>query len=350
MCAKNYFLKVSPIANTKSLYFRKSFPKKEERMVKPYLDNITQTFIDNVESRGGKPVYEITPEDARKFLCDLQKEFYSQIEAQVDDVSIFNTEHGEISVRLVRPVGTNDEKLPLIVYCHGGGWVMGDADAFDMTIKTIANYTKSVVAFVNYNRAPEFQYPEALNQICDTVNYFANNGGDYNINSERIAIAGDSAGGNMAAAALIKMKKEGGPKLCFQALIYPVTDADMNSDSYKEFKNGPWLTKKAMEYFFDSYVPDKNKRKEVYVSPLKAEVSELYGLPPALVITAENDVLRDEGEAYARKLIEAGIDTACVRINNTCHDFILLNALRDSKATKAGYKLLCKFLNRALYN
>ncbi len=319
-------------------------------MAKPYLDNITQTFIDNIESRGGKTVDEITPEEARQFLSDLQKEFYSQIEAQIDDVSIFNTEHGEISVRLVRPMGTSNEKLPLIVYCHGGGWVMGDSGSFDMTIRTIANQTKSAVAFVNYNRAPEFQYPEALNQICDTINYFANNGSDYNINSGRIAIAGDSAGGNMAAAAVIKMKKEGGPKLHFQALIYPVTDADMNSDSYKEFKNGPWLTKKAMEYFFDAYVPDKNKRKEIYISPLKADITELYGLPPALIITAENDVLRDEGEAYARKLIEAGVDTACVRINNTCHDFMLLNALRDSKATQTAYKLLCELLQNALYS
>ena len=319
-------------------------------MAKPYLDNITQTFIDNIESRGGKTVDEITPEEARQFLSDLQKEFYSQIEAQIDDVSIFNTEHGEISVRLVRPMGTSNEKLPLIVYCHGGGWVMGDSGSFDMTIRTIANQTKSAVAFVNYNRAPEFQYPEALNQICDTINYFANNGSDYNINSGRIAIAGDSAGGNMAAVAVIKMKKEGGPKLHFQALIYPVTDADMNSDSYKEFKNGPWLTKKAMEYFFDAYVPDKNKRKEIYISPLKADITELYGLPPALIITAENDVLRDEGEAYARKLIEAGVDTACVRINNTCHDFMLLNALRDSKATQTAYKLLCELLQNALYS
>ena len=319
-------------------------------MTKPFLDNITQTFIDNIESREGKPLYEITPEEAREFLSDLQKEFYSPIQAKTEDINIFCPVSGDISVRLVRPENYTNEKLPLIIYCHGGGWVMGDADAFDMTVRTIANHTNSVVGFINYPRSPEFQYPDALNQIYDAIKYFAQNGSDYNIDSERIAIAGDSAGGNMAASAVIKIKKEGGPKLRFQALIYPVTDAEMNTESYKEFKNGPWLSKKAMEYFWDSYVPEKNKRKEIYVSPLKAEIEDLYGLPPALIITAENDVLRDEGEAYARKLIEAGVDTACVRINNTCHDFILLNALRESKATKAGYKLICKFLKHALYD
>lgn len=324
--------------------------KKGGVMTKPYLDNVTQAFIDNIESRGGKPLYEISPDEARQFLCNLQKEFYKPIDASVEDITIFSTNYGDISVRLIKPAELNEDKLPLIVYCHGGGWVMGDADAFDMTIKTIANHTKSAVAFINYPRSPEFQYPDALNQIYDSIKHFTENGSDYNIDTEHIAIAGDSAGANMAATTAIKIQKEGGPKLCFQALIYPVTDAEMKSDSYKEFKDGPWLTKKAMEYFWESYLPDKNKRKDIYVSPLKADVSDLYGLPPALIITAENDVLRDEGEAYARKLIEAGVDTACVRINNTCHDFMLLNALRESKATKAGYKLLCKFLKHSLHD
>lgn len=318
-------------------------------MTKPNLDNITQAFIDEIENRGGKPLYDITPDEARHFLYNLQQEFHSNIEAYTENITIFSTTAGDISVRLIRPGNHIDEKLPVIIYCHGGGWVMGDADTYDMTIRTIANHTKSVVAFINYPRSPEFQYPDALNQISATIKHFAENGSDYNIDTQRIAIAGDSAGGNMAAAAAIKNQKEGGIKLCFQALIYPVTDSDMNTDSYKEYKDGPWLSKKAMEYFWNSYIPDKNKRKYLFVSPLKADIEDLCGLPPTLIITAENDVLRDEGEAYARKLIEAGVDTACVRINNTCHDFILLNALRESMATKAGYKILCKFLKHALY-
>ena len=220
---------------------------------------------------------------------------------------------------------------------------MGDKYDFDMVIKTIANCAQTAVAFVEYSRSPEAKYPAALNQIYETIKYFTEKGSDFHIDTNRIAVAGDSAGGNMAAAAVIRAVKEGIKNICFQALIYPVTDADMDSESYKQFKDGPWLSKKAMEWFFDAYLPDKNYKNDIYVSPLKAEISDLQNLPPALVIVAENDVLRDEGEAYARKLIEAGVNTACVRINNTCHDFILLNALRESMASKAAYILLCNF-------
>ncbi len=316
---------------------------------KPYLDKVTKTFIEKIEACAVKPLYAITPDEAREFLSGLQKEYYSYIDACTEDINIYSTIAGDISIRLVRPEKHKDEKLPLILYCHGGGWVMGNADVFDMTIRTIANHTGAVVAFVNYPRSPEFQYPDALTQICEALNLLDENADYYNIDNKRIAIAGDSAGANMAAAAAIKAKVSDGPKICFQALLYPVTDADMDTDSYKQFKDGPWLTKKAMEYFFDSYLSNKDERKNIYVSPLKAEIEDLKGLPPALIITAENDVLRDEGEEYARKLIDAGIDTACVRINNTIHDFMLLNALRESKAAKAGYKLLCKFLKHALY-
>lgn len=320
-------------------------------MTKPNLDKTVQKFIDYIESKNSKPLNEITPDEAREFLSELQKEYYAPINAHTEDITIFSPSAGDINVRIVRPEDCLNEKLPVIIYCHGGGWVMGDADVYDMTIKKIANYTKSAVAFVNYPRSPEFKYPDALNQIYATIKYFAEYGSDNNIDTNKIAIAGDSAGGNLAIAAAIKAKFENGPKLLFQALIYPVADTEMNTESYKEFKDGPWLTKKSMEYFFDCYKPKKEiKENDMFISPLKAELQDLEDLPPTLIITAENDVLRDEGEALARKLIEANVDTACVRINNTIHDFMLLNALKESKATKAGYKILCRFLGHALNN
>ena len=308
----------------------------------PYLDNTAKTFLENL-AKNAKPLYEIDPEDAREFLTFIQEKGYKDIDAQIEDITISDENAGEISVRLIRPKDySGDENLPLIIYCHGGGWVMGCADNFDMTIKTIANHTHSALAFVNYSRAPEFQYPTALNQIYAVLEHFSQNGGDYKINPYRIAIMGDSAGGNMAAATAIRTKLENGPQLVFQVLVYPVTDAEMKTDSYKEFKDGPWLSRKAMEYFWNCYLPDKDKRNGIYISPLKAEIEYLKGVAPALVLTAENDVLRDEGEAYARKLIEAGVDTGCVRINNTFHDFLLLNGLRESRGVKSAYKLICK--------
>lgn len=311
------------------------------------LDNVSKLFLDSLKI--DTPLYEMSPDDARSFLNEVQNKYYKHIDAFVEDVEIFDEKTGNISVTLVHPEKHKDEKLPVIIYCHGGGWVIGDFNSYEMTVKTIANHTKSVVAFVNYPRSPEFKYPHALNHIYGALTFFAENGDKYNIDSKRIAIAGDSAGANMAGVIAIRSKKENGPKICFQVLIYPVCDADMKTDSYKEFKNGPWLSKKAMEWFWQCYISDKNERKEIYASLLNANITDLRDLPPALIITAENDVLRDEGEEYARKLIEAGVDTACVRINNTFHDFIMLNALRDSKAVKAAYKLLCKFLKYELH-
>ena len=153
----------------------------------------------------------------------------------------------------------------------------------------------------------------------------------------------------MAAVTAIKAKKEGGPKIIFQALLYPVTDAGMDTDSYKNFKDGPWLTKKAMEWFWDAYAPDKKIRKDLYISPLQADISDLQGAAPALIITAENDVLRDEGEAYARKLDKAGVNVLSIRINNTHHDFMMLNALAGSKAVKGAYEILCHTLSNHLH-
>lgn len=312
-----------------------------------HLDTTAQNFLKNLYME--KPLYEMTCDDAREFLSNLQRKYHFDIDSEVENIEIFDDEIGTVSVKLVRPQNRAEEILPLIIYCHGGGWVLGDFEDFDMTVKTIANCTKSVVAFVEYPRSPEFPYPHALNHIYKALKYLSENADKYNINREHIAIAGDSAGANMATVTAMRAKKENGPKLCFQALLYPVTDYEMKTESYKEFKDGPWLSKKAMEWFWNAYTPDKDVRKEGKVSPLRAEIEDLKGLPPTLIITAENDVLRDEGEEYARKLIDADVDVACVRINNTFHDFMLLNALRDSKGVKAGYKLLCKFLKHTLH-
>lgn len=312
-----------------------------------HIDDVAKNFIENLYIE--KPLYEMEPEDARKFLSNLQRKYHFDIDAEVEDIEIFDDEAGNINIKLVRPKNCTSELLPLIIYCHGGGWVIGDFEDYDMTVKTIANCTKSTVAFIEYSHAPEFPYPHALKQIYKAVDYLFENADEYNLDREYIAIAGDSAGGNMAAAIAMKIKKTNKIKLCFQALLYPVTDAEMKSESYREFKNGPWLSQKAMEWFWKSYLCDKDIKKEPYISPVQTKIEDLKDLPPTLIITAENDVLRDEGEEYARKLIEAGVDTACVRINNTFHDFMMLNALRESKATKAGYKLVCKFLKHALH-
>lgn len=316
---------------------------------KPHLDNVTGNFIEQVSEAGGKPLYELTPEEAREFLLMIQRNSHKHIPAAVKDLDIAIDDNRSVNVRLVRPENYNDI-LPVIIYLHGGGWVMGDSETHDMLIRKLSVCTNSVVVFVNYSRSPEAVYPQAVNEIYGVLKFLYQNADKFNIDSDRIAIAGDSAGGNLATVVALKTLKEGGPQILLQALLYPVTDANMDSDSYKEFKDGPWLTKKAMEYFWNAYLPDKSYKNDMYVSPLRACVENLAGLPPALIITAENDVLRDEGEAYARKLDFAGVKVMNVRINMTCHDFMMLNDLQHSPAVKSAFALLCKVLSHKLHN
>lgn len=315
----------------------------------PHLDNVSEQFMAEIKEAGGKPLYEMTPDEARNFLLDIQTRSHKDIPADIKDIDVFTNDTGNVSVRLVRPKNYN-ESLPVIIYLHGGGWVLGDKETHDELIRKLANCTNSVVAFVNYSRSPEAVYPAAIDQAYGVLKYLYENPDEFNIDSDRIAVAGDSAGGNMATALALKALREGGPKILCQALLYPVTDANMDSESYKEFKDGPWLTKKTMEYFWEAYLPDKKYKNDMYVSPLRACIEDLAGMPPAFIITAENDVLRDEGEAYARKLDKAGVKVMNVRVNMVCHDFMMLNALRHSRAVKGSFALLCKVLTHKLHN
>lgn len=314
----------------------------------PNLNTQTEEFILALEAQNNKPLYKLTPTQAREFLQNLQKESYKEIPADVKDITIFTDIAGDVNLRVVRPKG-NEEKLPAILYIHGGGWVIGDKNCFDMLIRKIAIHTNSVVFFPEYSLSPEEKFPKALEQIYAVSQYIYEEHEEFNIDKNRIAIAGDSVGGNMATATAIKIKNDGGANLLFQCLFYPVTNADMDTHSYDQFRDGPWLTKKAMEWFFDAYVPDKTIRDDIYISPLQADESELAGLPPTLIITAENDVLRDEGEAYARKLDSANVDVLNVRINGTIHDFLMLNALSDTEPAKGALMFACKTLKKVLH-
>ena len=308
--------------------------------MKPTLDKISEIFIENLKI--DKPLFKMTPQEARTFLKDLQKEYYSNVEGEVESLKIFNDSAGEIDIKLVYP--KSEEPLPLIIYCHGGGWVMGDFEDFEITIKTIANISKSAIAFINYSRSPEFQFPTAIKQIYAALEFFSKNADNPRINTEKISLMGDSAGANMAFVTAMNAKYSE-IKIQKIVLVYPVCDASMKTNSYNEYKNGPWLSKKAMEWFWNSYNKDKEAQNSHFMSILNTLTEDMQGLPPTLVITAENDVLRDEGEEFARKLIKANVETISVRINNVFHDFTLLNVLKESPAVKFTYKIIGSFLN-----
>ncbi len=308
----------------------------------PNLTKDTEDFINEIESENSTPLYELTAQEARDFLRNLQSKTFKKIEADITEIDIEG-----VKTFIVRPQN-NTEKLPAVLYLHGGGWVMGDEYVFDNLIRKIANCSDTVVVFPQYSPAPEAQYPQQINEAYSVLNYIYNNAEKLNIDKNKIALMGDSAGGNMATVLALKSKDEKGPKIKFQLLLYPVTNADMDTDSYENFADGPWLSKKAMEWFWDAYVPEKIDRKNKYVSPLHADVEELKNLPSTLIITAENDVLRDEGEAYARKLDNAGVDVINVRINGTIHDFMMLNALSETEPVKGALKIICSVLKSEL--
>lgn len=306
-----------------------------------------EKFLEETIKNNSKPLYEMTPNEARAFLISLQKEYPIDISADITDRIIRTETSGEVDIRIIKPLN-NNRKLPAIVYAHGGGWVMGEKEVYDALIKRLAISTNSAVIFVNYARSPENTYPKALNQIYDVLKYVSTYPDEFDIDENQIVIAGDSAGGNMTIACTLKANFENGPKIKAQILIYPVVDASMESESYKEFQNGPWLSKKAMEYFWNAYMPEKSERNNILISPINAKHEKLINLPPALIITAENDVLRDEGEEYARKLSLAGVKVSNIRLNGTIHDFMMINALSENIQTKMAFLFIKEGLKEFL--
>ena len=314
----------------------------------PNLSMGVEKFIYKLESLNSVPLYELSAKDARNFLEELQERTTIETKCDIIDKDI-NTEYGLINVRTVRPCGCK-EKLPAILYFHGGGWILGSKSTHSTLINLLSEYSRSAVIFPEYSLSPESSYPVAIDQGYSILKYIYANADEFNIDRQRIAVAGDSAGGNMATviAMMIKNSKENNIELKYQALFYPVTSSEMKTGSYNDFKNGPWLSKKAMEWFWNAYAPDKQMRSSVYISPLNASEEELCEMPPALIITAENDVLRDEGEEYARKLNNAGVEVTNMRINGTIHDFLMLNALYDTSISRDTLYAAGKIIQKAL--
>jgi acetyl esterase len=311
----------------------------------PTLELHTQQFIDSLA--GAPPIYTLSPADARSALARAQSIPVGKPSAQVEDITLPVGPTGSVPIRIIRPVRAA-EVLPAVMYFHGGGWVLGDRDTHDRLVREIAVGAEAAVVFVDYARAPEARYPVAIEQAYAATRYVADKGPSLHIDPLRLAVAGDSVGGNMAAAVTLMATHRRGPKIAFQVLFYPVTDAGFDTPSYLRFADGPWLTKRAMEWLWDAYLPDPAARKQPTATPLNAPLDHLAGLPEALVIVDENDVLRDEGEAYARKLSDAGVRVTSIRYNGTIHDFVMLNALADTPATRGAIAQVAGALRGAL--
>ena len=291
-------------------------------------------------------LYELGVEGARKALDDIQAAPVEKLDVDEKWITV-PAQVGDVKVRIVKPAVAAGV-LPVILYMHGGGWILGNAGTHDRLVRELAVGVSAAVVFVEYARSPEARYPVAIEQGYATARWITERGASEGLDAARLAVAGDSVGGNMTAALTILAKQRGDVAFVHQSLYYPVTDAAQDTPSYREFAGGTHLTAKGMAWFWDAYTSDPAQRAEITASPLRASLEELAGLPPAFVVVDENDVLRDEGEAYARRLTEAVVPTTSVRYNGTIHDFMMLNPLRETRASSEAIAQSIRVLRDAL--
>jgi len=288
-------------------------------------------------------LYQLGPEKGRLGLNALQAAPESELPVEVEDRAITCDPRGKVSVRLIRPRNAT-ASLAAVLYIHGGGWVFGNHDTHDRLIRALAAEAQAAVVFPIYSLSPEARYPTAIEECYAVLKWLATSGAAIGLDPRRLAVAGDSVGGNMAAAVTLMSKERGGPPIRLQLLFYPVTDAAFDTGSYLQFAEGYHLRRDAMMWFWDQYTANPGERAEITASPLRASLEQLRHLPPALVITAEADVLRDEGEAYANRLRAAGVRVTGVRFQGTIHDFVMLNALAGSAAAQQALALATGWL------
>lgn len=308
-----------------------------------------RSFLKALNSGGGKPLEQLSPADARQVLTGAQES------VQVDYSGITETErtitqNGEtVNIHITSPQNA-EPGLPVFIFIHGGGWVLGDYPTHRRLVRDLVVASGAVAVFPDYTPSPEARYPTAINQIYAATEWVAGHGEEIGVNGKNLAVAGNSVGGNMAAVTALMAKDKKGPAIKLQVLLWPVTDADFDTPSYHQFSEGRFLTRNMMQWFWDNYLPAGEQRKEKYASPLQAAPEELKGLPPALVQTAENDVLRDEGEAYARKLNEAGVPVTLTRYSGLIHDYGLLNPLADVPAVKIAIEQAAAVIKSKLFS
>lgn len=307
----------------------------------------TQAFLDSLE--GAPAVNTLPPEEARQVLIDTQTSADVELApASIEEMTLAVGPDGETKVFVVRPEGSEDETLPGVVYYHGGGWILGNFTTHERLIRELVNKTGAAFVFVEYEPAPEKKHPYQLEQGFGVLEYVAANPGEFGIDAERLATAGDSVGGQMVAVIAMMAEERGGPEIDAQVMLYPVTTAHLTTDSYGQFADGPWLTKAMMEWFWNAYLPEGADRDDPMISPLLAEDAALRNFAPTLVITDENDVLRNEGEFFADRLVQAEVDVTTTRYPHTMHDFMMLNPITEAPEPRGAINQTANWLREHL--
>src|SRR5215470_378939 len=303
----------------------------------PRLTRGVKAFLNELNSAGGPPLETLPPLEAREVLVNAQASAQVDLSGIEESEKTITADGYTIKLDIVRPAGVKG-KLPVFIFIHGGGWVLGDYPTHKRMVRDLVVLTGFAGVFVNYTRTPDARYPQAINEIYAATKWVAEHGEEIGVEGKNLAVVGNSVGGNMTAATALKAKEHGGPEIKVHIMMWPVTDANFERDSFKQFGDKRFLTTPLMKWMWDLYTTDPKQRKEIYASPLQATLDQLKGLPPALIQVAESDILRDEGEAYGRKLDEAGVKVTTVRYDGMIHDFGLLNGLAEEPAVHALFE------------
>lgn len=310
---------------------------------KVVLEQAAQEF-----SEANKPhprIYELEPKDGRALLEKVQSSPVEKYNVDIEDTTFTTEKYGDVPVRFIRPED-NKDKLPVIFYIHGAGWVFGSTKTHDKLVRELAVRTNSVVVFPEYTLSPEAKYPTAIEQNYDVLQQLKEVADEKKLDINKLTVAGDSVGGNMATVMTIMTEQRKGLPINQQLLYYPVTNAEFDTESYNQFAENYFLAKEGMKWFWDQYTTDPKERAEITASPLRASIEDLKGLPSAMILNAEADVLRDEGEAYANKLREAGVEVTQMRFQGIIHDFVMVNSMDQTNATRAAMDVSTKWINK----
>jgi len=312
----------------------------------PRIDPHVRTFLSEL-NKDSSPFWELPQPKPQEILTGLQNGTAVDMSGVTTVQKTITQDGRTVKLYIMAPQQTAS-RPGVLLFIHGGVWIVGNFQNHQRLLRDLVVGSGQVGVFVEYTPLPEARFPTQLEESYAALKWVAAHAGEFGGDGSRIAVAGNSVGGNMTAALALMVKDRKGPKIAHQVLLIPATDASVDTDSYHEFATGRFLTRAFMKYGWDLYAPDEKTRNNPYVSPLRASQEELRGLPPALVITAENDPLRDEGEAYARKLTEAGVPVIATRYNGTIHDFVLLNAIRDLPETRAALRQVSEAIRDAV--
>jgi acetyl esterase len=313
----------------------------------PHIESHVKAFLNVLNSGNGKPIEQLSPAEARALLTTVQTSVKVDISGIVVTEKTITQDGQTVKVNIVKPSNAKGI-LPVFMFFHGGGWVLGDFPTHERILRDIVVASGAAAVFVNYTPSPEAHFPTAVHQAYAATKWVASHGSEIGVDGNRLAVAGNSVGGNMAAVVSILAKDEKGPEIKLQVLLWPVVDANFETESFNKFASGRFLSKPEMIWFWDNYTTDNSERQMIHASPLLATTDQLKGLPPALIEVAENDILRDSGESYGRKLDEAGVPVVCIRFNGMIHDWGLLNPLATVPSTQAVLLFAGAEIKRAL--